>query len=84
MLKSVLYRKDNGQAITFKDVGWEWSDVEKGLLPTPKGFYFATADIEVTDSQIAGSDPDEPHDPCIDCGELKVNDVNNPTTLVEI
>lgn len=82
-LKSICFRIDSGVVISVKDIGHEWSDIERGLVRARLGFYYATAEMEVSDDQISFTDPDSPT-PCIALQQLKVNDTENPTSLVEV
>lgn len=82
-LKSLLYRKDTGVVITHMPTDHAWSDIELGNSPSPTGFYFSVVELEVSDEQLSPDDPKTPT-PCILFQTLKVDDVNNPTSLVEV
>lgn len=51
--RSICYRKSDGVVVCVKDVGWEWSDIERGLKPTHLGEYFgvATVDVDVSKTE---------------------------------
>ena len=83
-IKSILYRIDTGLVITYKDISHQWSDIERGVTSI-NGVTFAVVDMDLTDDQMNyPDDANDIHNPCIACKELKVNDVDNPTSLVGV
>lgn len=84
-IKSICYRKDTGEAVAVRPTDHVWSSIEQGLSPSHTGIMFAVVNMDITEAQEgATANPKTPHDPCVMCHELKVDDVDNPTSLVEI
>lgn len=80
-IRDLLYitktgRPDTGVVITWKEQNSTWSAVEKGLVADPNinDFLFKVTQLDITTNQ-----EDE-----LNTGVWKVNDIDNPTTLVAV
>jgi hypothetical protein len=87
-LKSVCFIKASpgtgyvlGQVIYCKDTGSVWSDKETGAeQATPAGLTFNVVDLDLTQEQIDNIDCKVDGVPI----KYKVNDVDNPTSVVVV
>jgi hypothetical protein len=84
-LKSLCFIKANpgtgyvlGQALYCKDTGSIWTDKETGVVEAnPSGLRFNVVDLDLTQEQIDNID-NKTENPIT----YKVNDVDNPTSVV--
>lgn len=87
-LRSVCFIKANpgtgyvlGQVIYCKNTGSVWTDKETGVEEaTPAGLTFNVADFNLTQEQIDNIDCNVEGEPI----KYKVNDVDNPTSVVVV
>ena len=83
-LKSLCYKKSDGTVVAAMPTDHVWSDIEKGLRDY-NGQFFATVILDISDIQLGiGWDGLDMNAVNIQLGKIKVDDVDNPTALVEV